>query len=383
MDTVLQRTRPNPTYQIGKGKILEVAELVKEKHIDKLIFDNLLTPVQSYHISKVCGVEAIDRLNLILEIFALRAGTREAKLQVELAKLSYELPKAKMKVKLAKRGEQPGFRGLGAYEAEVYELEIRKKIHRIKEQLAIVSKERDALRSKRREMGFDIITLAGYTNAGKTTLLNALTDETAPVSDELFTTLVPKTRRLLLDHRDALLTDTVGFIRDLPPWLIEAFHSTLTEIYLADVILLVVDISDDLEVLEKKLEASLSTLRGEVSETPIITALNKSDLANQEQIESRLDIIRNLISNPVVISSKQKIGLEELKKKILEVLPPWHKAKATFSQTDEQLSLLSWLFNRARITSIKFDEKIEVEFQARGDVLARISKSLGDNLRPQ
>lgn len=376
----MQRTKPNPTYQIGKGKILEIAKLVKEKKCDKLIFDNLLTPVQSYNLSKICGVEVIDRLNLILEIFALRAGTREAKLQVELAKLSYELPKAKLKVKLAKRGEQPGFRGLGKYEADVYELEIKKKIHKLKEQLKTVAKERDSLRIKRREMGFDLVALAGYTNAGKTTLLNALTNENALVSDELFTTLVPKTRRLPLDHRNVLLTDTVGFIRDLPPWLIEAFHSTLTEIYLADVILLVVDISDDLTVLERKLETSLSTLRGEIKATPIITVLNKCDLVDKEQIERKLDKINHLISNPVLVSSKQEIGLQELKQKILEALPPWRKGRAVLSQTDEHLALLSWLFKSAWITSINFNEKIEVEFQAREDVYARINKSLGLHL---
>jgi GTP-binding protein HflX len=377
VDIIVQRAKPNPVYQIGRGKILDIAKLVKEKKCDKIIFDNLLTPVQSYNISKVCGVEAIDRLNLILEVFALRAGTREAKLQVELAKLSYELPKAKMKVKLAKRGEQPGFRGLGTYEADVYELEIKKKIHKLKEQLAAVAKEKDSLRMKRRELGFDLVTLAGYTNAGKTTLLNALTNENARVSDELFTTLVPKTRKLSLDHRNVLLTDTVGFIRDLPPWLIEAFHSTLTEIYLADVILLVVDISDDLTVLERKLETSLSSLRGEVKATPIITVLNKCDLIVKEQIEYKLDKIRHLIFNPVLVSAKQKIGIEELKQKILQALPPWRKAKVILSQIDEHLALLSWLFNSAWITSINFDEKIEVEFQARDDVLAKINKSLG------
>ncbi len=376
VDTVIQQSRPNPTYQVGKGKIHEIAKLVKEKNCEKLIFDNLLTPVHSYHISKVCGVEAIDRLNLILEIFAMRAGTREARLQVELATLSYELPKAKMKVKLAKRGEQPGFHGLGAYEAEVYELEIRKKIHKIKDQLAIVSKERESLRVKRREMGFDLIALAGYTNAGKTTLLNTLTDEKALVSDELFTTLVPKTRKLMLEHRAALLTDTVGFIRDLPPWLIEAFHSTLTEIYLADVILLVVDISDDLRLLESKIETSLRILRGEVKDTPVITVLNKSDLVEKEEVENKVNQIGNLISNPVVISCRQKTGIEDLRQKILEVLPQWHKARARFSRTNAEMSLLSWLFEHAHVLSIKFNENVEVEFQARSAVMARVRKNL-------
>jgi len=167
---VEQVREPDSRFQIGTGKVEELAQLVKETEAQKLIFDNRLKPVQAYNLSKATGVEAIDRFQLILEIFARRATTREAKLQIQLAKLRYELTRAKEKVRLARMEEQPGFMGLGAYEVDVYYETVKRQIQTIREKLRKIRKKRVLHRQRRTELGFSSISLAGYTNAGKTLL---------------------------------------------------------------------------------------------------------------------------------------------------------------------------------------------------------------------
>ncbi len=206
--------------------------------------------------------EVADRVRVILEIFRRRAGTREARLQVELAKLRYEMPIVREAIHLSKTGERPGFLAGGQHAVERIHERMGKRMSRIRRELDRISDERELRRKHRRRGGFHLVSLAGYTNAGKSSLLTALTEDTAEVEDRVFTTLTTQTRRVESERRDILLTDTVGFIDDLPPWLVEAFHSTLEEIALADVILLVVDASDPPAEVERKLASSLKTLHG-------------------------------------------------------------------------------------------------------------------------
>jgi GTP-binding protein HflX len=181
----------------------------------KLIFYNPLSPNQVFNISAEFSSQVIDRFNLILEIFASRASTREAKLQVELAKLSYDAPQVRSALALKKRGEQPGFRGASAYEQSMYH-DIRGRMAKIRMELKDLEHIGEDRRQFRRELGFDLVSLAGYTNAGKSTLLNALTGSSVTARDQPFTTLSPTTRALEIKGRRVLLTDTVGFIDDLP-----------------------------------------------------------------------------------------------------------------------------------------------------------------------
>ncbi|MGB9841185.1 MAG: GTPase HflX, partial [Candidatus Bathyarchaeales archaeon] len=237
---------PDARYQIGAGKVEELARLVKETGAEKIIFDNALRTVQAYNLAKATGVEAIDRFKLILEIFTKRATTTEAKLQIQLATLQYELTHAKERVRLAKMKEQPGFMGLGAYEADVYYEAVKRQVHTIQRKLRKIREKRFLHRERRAELGFSTISLAGYTNAGKSSLFNALTEESTQVDNALFTTLSTTTRLIEISKRKFLLTDTVGFIDRLPLTLIEAFHSTLEETIYADLIILVLDISEPL-----------------------------------------------------------------------------------------------------------------------------------------
>ncbi|HDM26903.1 MAG TPA: HflX family GTPase, partial [Candidatus Bathyarchaeota archaeon] len=192
---LLEQVRePDPKYQIGPGKAKELAELVSKLRANVVIFDNELKPVQAYNLAKLTGVEVIDRFQLILQIFALRASTKEAKLQIQLARLQYELARAKEKVRLAKMGEQPGFLGLGRYEVDDYYELIRRQIAYIKKKLRKVSSYRKLHRRRRRALGYPLVSLSGYTNAGKSTIFYALTQEFVPISPSLFTTLTTKTR---------------------------------------------------------------------------------------------------------------------------------------------------------------------------------------------
>jgi len=350
-----QVREPDSRYQIGAGKVEELAQLIKETGAQKIIFDNPLKPVQAYNLAKATGVEAIDRFQLILEIFARRATTKEAKLQIQLAKLRYELTHAKEKVRLARMEEQPGFMGLGAYEVNVYYETVKRQIQTIREKLRRIRKKRILHRQRRTELGFSSISLAGYTNAGKSSLFNALTEEEVPVDDALFTTLSTKTRLVEFSRKKFLLTDTVGFIDRLPLTLIEAFHSTLEETIYSDLILLVVDVSEPMNAIEKKLSCCLETIeRIGASGIPIITALNKIDLLSETEVQQKLESLKERAPNPVSISAPYKINFDLLKQDMLNMLRNHVQASFTIPLTTESMSFLSWLFNRADVQTIKY-----------------------------
>lgn len=363
---VEQVRAPDPKYQVGYGKIKEIAELVKATGAQKIIFDNMLKPVQAYNIAKETGVEAIDRFQLILEIFARRASTTEAKLQIQLAKLKYELARAKEKVRLAKMGEQPGFMGLGAYEVDVYYETIKRQIQTITEKLRKIRKKRLLHRERRAELGFPSISLAGYTNAGKSSLFTALTEEEVPVDDALFTTLSTTTRLVKFSRKKFLLTDTVGFIDRLPITLIEAFRSTLEETIYSDLILLVVDVSEPPATVEKKLSVCLETInRIGASGIPIITALNKIDLISETELQEKMDMLEGKAPKPVPISALYGINLDQLKEEITKTLCNYARVSFRLPMTSEAMSFLSWLFSRADVQEVNYTgEEAYVVFEA-------------------
>jgi len=361
-----QIREPDSRYQIGAGKVKELAELVKETDDQKIIFDNPLKPVQAYNLAKAAGVEAIDRLQLILEIFTRRATTTEAQLQIQLARQQYELARARERVRLAKMGEQPGFMGLGAYEVDVYYEAVKRQVHTIGRKLKKIREKRRLHRERRAELGFSSISLAGYTNAGKSSLFNALTEEEVPVDESLFTTLSTTTRLVEFSKKKFLLTDTVGFIDRLPLTLIEAFHSTLEETIYSDLILLLVDISEPMDVVEKKLTVCLETIeRIGASGIPIITALNKIDLIPETETHQKLERLKEKAPNPVPISALYKTNLAPLKQEIMKTLKDYVRASFTIPLTSETISFISWLFKRADVQTIKYtDNSAHIIFEA-------------------
>ena len=270
--------RPSPTY-LGKGKLQELKDLKGSLHLNVVIADDELSPSQQRALENRLEVKIIDRTALILDVFARRAQTREGKLQVELAQHQYLLPRlAGQWSHLERLGGGIGTRGPGESQLETDRRLIRNKIHRLKGQIEEIRTHRALYRSDRKRRGVPVVALVGYTNSGKSTLLNRLTSAGVRAEDKLFATLDPVTRRLHLTHGvDVLLTDTVGFIQKLPPILVAAFRATLEELSDADLLIHVVDVNHPNAAEQvREVEGVLKELG--LSGKPALTALNKIDL---------------------------------------------------------------------------------------------------------
>ena len=280
---IQNRATPEPRSFIGDGKVQELKELIAINECDLAVFDNELSPSQMRVLSEELGVKVLDRSGLILDIFAQRAQTREGQLQVELAQYKYLLPRltgmwTHLVRQTASGGASPiGTRGPGETQLETDRRHIRRKIQKLEEELAAVRKVRSTQRRRREKNAMPVVALVGYTNAGKSSLLNCLTGDSIPANNRLFDTLDTTTRRLKLsDAQEVLLSDTVGFIRKLPTHLVEAFKATLEELKFADVLLHVIDISNpEWETQAEVVDKLIRQLGAE--STPCIRIFNKCD----------------------------------------------------------------------------------------------------------
>lgn len=288
LDTVLQKPKEiNPKFLMGQGKIKDLVINALNKGATLLIFDQDLNPSQIKAIGDLTELKVIDRSQLILDIFARRAHSRDGKVQVELAQLSYRLPRLTGKgTAMSRLMGGIGGRGPGEMKLEVDRRRVRDRITLLEKQLESLSRARQQRKSRRVELGLPIISIIGYTNAGKSTLLNNLTKSATFVEDKMFATLDTSSRRLRFPReRDVIITDTVGFIRDLPKDLFTAFRSTLEELEDADLLLHVVDVSNPrFEQHMKSVDKILSDLG--VSQKPQLLAFNKEDLVNREEVEN-------------------------------------------------------------------------------------------------
>ncbi|PSP82140.1 GTPase HflX [Halobacteriales archaeon QS_1_68_17] len=390
---VTQTRTEDAALHIGEGKAETLARRVRRTGATVVVFDNELGPYQTFNLGNRLpeGVEVIDRFRLILEIFGQRARTRKAQLQVELAELRYELPRAEAKTSLAKRDERPGFMGLGEYD-ESRERDIKAQISRIRDELDRIEQTEEHRREQRRESGFDLVALAGYTNAGKSTLLRRLAadldvdenedvhpdlDTTAESEDRLFTTLGTTTRRMDIDRRDVLLTDTVGFISDLPHWLVESFKSTLDSVYRADLVLLVVDVSESEQEIREKLVTSHDTLC-ERNEAPIVTVLNKTDAVGDDELARKREALSALAPNPVAVSAKTGDSVDALKRRIDDALPDYRHERLVLPMTDDTMSLVSWIHDHANVEAVDYGDQVTIEFEARPAVVEQSRAKAGD-----
>ncbi|MCW4009808.1 MAG: GTPase HflX [Candidatus Bathyarchaeota archaeon] len=369
-----QTRRADARYQIGAGKVQELADLAKETGAEKIIFDNTLRTVQAYNLAKATKIEIIDRFQLILEIFTKRATTTEANLQIQLATLKNERRHAREKVRLFKRGEQPGFMGIGIYEADVYTEAIKRQIHTIQKKLGKIRGKRVLQRDRRTELGFHSISLAGYTNAGKSSLFNALAEETTRVNNTLFTTLSTTTRLIEFSKRKFLLTDTVGFIDRLPHTLVEAFHSTLEETIYSDLIILVLDINEPLNSVEKKITTCQETIeRIGAAGVPIITALNKIDKLTDAEVEEKIEALKEKTRNPILISALKRKNLDVLRKEILKKLEGYIEASFTVPVKSETMQLMSWVYSKADVKKADYTENaVQVVFEADPEFVEKV-----------
>jgi len=366
---VQEREHYDPASLIGSGKLRELEETTQELHAEVVIFDENLSPAQQRNIERKIGCRVIDRTQLILDIFASRARTREGKLQVELAQLNYMLPRlAGRGVELSRLGGGIGTRGPGETKLETDQRKIHKRIHKIKADLERVRSHRSLHRAHRHSIPVPTVSLVGYTNAGKSTLFNALTRAGAFASDQLFATLDPLLRRIKLpSNREVILSDTVGFIHKLPTTLVSAFRATLEEVAQADLLLHVIDVSSPHS--QQQREAVLRILEElKVSSKPTLEVYNKIDLSHPGA---------GLFSqaNSLNISATQAVGLDSLLRKIDELLSgdPLIRAKFLFKQTNG--NLLSRLYSSGRLIERSYvDDQVFIEVEAPQSVVERLKK---------
>jgi len=326
---------PKPSHYIREGKLTEVRDRAKACGANILIFNVNLTAAQARNIEAFTQISAMDRTGLILDIFGKHARSREGKLQVELARLNYILPRlGGLGTVMSRLGGGIGTRGPGEQELEWDRRKIRKRIERVKEELKKVAKHRELIRKGRKRKNLVSITLVGYTNAGKSTLLNALTGAQTIVQDKLFTTLDPMTRLQSMNgRRDILFVDTVGFIRDLPHALVESFHATLEELTESDALVHVLDVSHP-KASEFKIAVEKVLEEIHAQDIPVLLALNKADLLSEDEQK----YVRENWPQGVLISAKSRWGLNTLLAKLMEMIEPKTSGKE-FSDTAESTHL--------------------------------------------
>ena len=368
---IQSRPAPEPRSFIGDGKVKEMKALIEANECDLAVFDNELSPSQMRVLSEDLGVKVLDRSGLILDIFAQRAQTKEGQLQVELAQYKYLLPRltgmwTHLVRQTASGGSSPiGTRGPGETQLETDRRHIRRKIQKLEEELAAVRKVRSTQRRRREKNAMPVVALVGYTNAGKSTLLNCLTGSDIPANDRLFDTLDTTTRRLRVDEStEVLLSDTVGFIRKLPTHLIEAFKATLEELSYADVLLHVIDISNpEWEEQARVVEDLIRQLGAE--DTPCLRVFNKCDryigiLPHGEDV--------------ICISAKSGEGADALVRKLSDMLDRGRR-QVTLLLPYSAAGLLDSLNREAKVLRTDYTESgVEVEAVVQPELYGRVKQ---------
>ena len=361
IETVMQRlAHPMAATYIGKGKAEEIALLCEEKEIQTVIFDDELSPAQSRNLEKIIERKIIDRTQLILDIFACRAKTREGKLQIGLAQLYYVLPRlTRMWSHLSRQSGGIGTRGDGETQLEVDRRRVQEKIAKLKHDLEAVRQHRSTQRQGRSRHNWPIVSLVGYTNAGKSTLFNCLTRATVLAEDKLFATLDTTTRTAELpDKQRVLFTDTVGFIKKLPHDLIESFKATLEEVKEADLLLHIVDLSH--AQYDQQIVAVEEVLRQiEAHEKPVLLVFNKID---KEGVSP--EAVRRVLEfhgESVAVSAQSGEGVEELLKRIAARLAA-RRDRVTLALPNHESGLVAEIHREGQVLSLAYEgDHIQIE----------------------
>lgn len=368
--------KPNTATYIGKGKLSEIKNEAQNNNVKTLLFNNNLSPSQSRNISDITGCNVVDRTELILDIFALHATTRQSKLQVELAQLEYAYTKLKRKWKHLSRIQGGiGFRGPGETQIEVDRREIRKKTIILKKKLESIEKTSITKRKKRSDK--ISIALVGYTNAGKSTLFNKLTHENRYTADQLFATLDAKTRSLVLGNgANLILTDTIGFIRNLPHKLVNSFHSTLLEVLEANLLLHVVDVSHpNIFELMDSVYSVLEEIK--VDNKNILVIFNKVDKVGGNHFKFLKKKLMIEYPDSVFISAKTGEGLDELYEKI-NLFTIKNLKTVTLTIPIEMQNLVSFIFDNAEVLEDDFNPENNMR-----KITIKISRQLLPNIKKQ
>lgn len=366
---IQRRSKIDPAFYIGKGKCQEIKNIASELDTDLIIFDDDLSPAQARNLEKALNARIIDRTGIILDIFARRARTREAKIEVELAQLNYLLPRLTGHwVHLSRQVGGIGVRGPGETQLESDRRLVRRRIDVLKKSLKKIEQGRITRRKLRRRM--PIVSLVGYTNAGKSTLLNSLTNSDVFVEDKLFATLDPAVRSMEYEYgKKIIFTDTVGFIRKLPHHLVASFKSTLEEVTSADLLLNIIDLSHPHYLEQMASVHDVLETMGAIDK-PVLMVFNKIDLIKSD---SDIQLARERFPGAVFISAIRKIGLKDLRDVVLDILfSPVIKGEI-YLEPDE-VERFEKNFTTIKIESRKFKEdKIVIRFTA--------SKNLEEQLK--
>jgi len=387
----VQKKIPHPSSYFGPGKIEEILEEVKSFDPDMIVVNDQLKPSQHHFLEMKFQKECVDRTGVILRIFSEHAYTPEAIAQVQLARLRYEQPFLREWVHKAKSGERPGFLAGGAYATDVYYEHAKTHIKKIESRLEELSKKREVKRTRRHEEGFTLVSLAGYTNAGKSALMNSLCSSEVEVSPQLFSSLSTTTRRVKGVRGKVLAIDTVGFIKDLPPDLIDAFKSTLEEVFFADLILLTYDASEGDDSIRTKLWTSLDILLPHIGDGHILVVGTKVDKITPERSVHVEKMVRTLVGPREIVmsSSVSGYGLDTVRERISEVQGYTQGFEITLPLTDASYSLMSKLHNVAEVSHRIEDGQLHADIwcnpsdadKVRNWFLAAGAKLLRDTVR--
>jgi GTP-binding protein HflX len=369
------RSQPHKVGFLGPGRLDEIEKEIEDLEYDAIVINGALKPSQHHYLEMKFQKECIDRTGIILRIFSEHAHTPEAIAQVTLAKLRYELPFLREWIHKAKKGDRPGFLGGGAYATDVYFEHAKSHARRIEQDLKDLSKQRETMRAKRHTKGYSLVSLAGYTNAGKSALFNRLCGAEVEVDDRLFSTLSTTTRRVKGIPGSVLMVDTVGFIRDLPTTLIDAFNSTLEEIFYADLILLVFDASDPIQSIKEKLRTSNDILLPKIEQQILIVIANKVDLLSDTEKSKMRSEVSELVKpyELVMVSAKTGEGVDNLTEKIAIVQRRSCIVDATMPITDATFSLLSRLRSSCSVTERTRDGYVSVSLKCKPEEAEKIS----------
>jgi len=354
---IQKKSKPDPTFYVGKGKVEEIAHLCQELNTEVVVFDDELTPSQQKNFEEKIGVKTVDRTQLILDIFALRANSAMGKIQVELAQMTYLLSRLKGKgILLSRLGGGIGTRGPGETKLEVDRRNIKEYITKLKQKIKKIEKQRWVIKKKRDEWW--TASLIGYTNVGKSTLLNYLAKTKIKVDNKLFATLDPTTRKVTLPNNQViLLTDTVGFINKLPHHLVAAFRATLQEVEEADILINVLDASHP-KVMEQN-QATYSVLKElNACDKPVINVLNKIDLI---QNKTKIERIKRALNSPVSISALKGFELKKLLNCIDTALDSL-RVEIMFSFPYERNDLVSLIYKKGKVKNKKYlNDKVVIQ----------------------
>jgi len=371
-----RRDRPDPATLIGAGKLEEIAGAAASVNADVLLFDHDLSPSQQRNIEKIVQRRVIDRTQLILDIFARHARTREGQLQVELAQLQYMMPRLKGHgLEMSQLGGGIGTRGPGETKLETDRRKIARRVRHVEQQLETVRRIRAQQRQRRESAPVAMVALVGYTNAGKSTLFNALTKANVLASARMFATLDPTIRGVdLPSKRKILLSDTVGFIRSLPHTLVSAFRATLEEVQRASLILHVSDASNRLSA-EQDAQVEIVLKELEVEKKPRLRVMNKVDLLDVEVAEGLMNDSRREGSNTVYVSAVEGTGLDRLLERIDAMIEEDHVSRVHLRVPQKEGKILAMLEAKARIYSRAYkDGAVVLEVEAPESVVRKVKE---------